>query len=274
MPLASRSELVLAAVLHAVKPLVRMLLRHGVAYPAFSAALKHVFLQSASDELRRTGRKETGSAISLLSGVHRRDVRNLSQVRRTAAAQEGAPMNMAAQVVARWISELEYLDEHGTPRALQRAGPDPGFDALVASISRDVRPRAVLDELVRLGIALEEGGTIRLVTPGFVPHQGFEEMIALLQDNLHDHAAAAVRNLDDGAGFLEQALFSDQLTAESVLQLHAAAARVWRDALKGLMRQARQRFDHDQAHASPEQRVHRIRFGAYFHATDEDDPPA
>ena len=62
----------------------------------------------------------------------------------------------------------------------------------MASISSDVRPRAVLDELVRLGMAEEgEDGQIRLLATGFVPRQGFAEMAQLMQDNLHDHLARA-----------------------------------------------------------------------------------
>ena len=46
----SRSTLVLATVVAVIKPLVRLLLRHGVAYPAFVAALKPVFLAAARTE--------------------------------------------------------------------------------------------------------------------------------------------------------------------------------------------------------------------------------
>ncbi len=34
---------------------------------------------------------------------------------------------------------------------LPRSGPAPSFDSLVASVTRDVRPRAVLDEWVSQG---------------------------------------------------------------------------------------------------------------------------
>jgi hypothetical protein len=46
---------------------------------------------------------------------------------------------------------------------------------------------------------------------GFAPRQGFEEMSWLFAANLHDHAAAAVANLQGEANFLEQAVFVDQI---------------------------------------------------------------
>jgi len=265
----SRPAIVLAAVLRAFKPLARLLLRHGVAYPAFAAALKQVFLEAAVEELQRAGKKQTDSAISLLSGVHRRDVRNLGRLDGARIAVE-EPMNMASQVMTRWLTDPDYLDDEGQPLALGRAR----FDALVAAISSDVRPRAVLDELVRLGLAEEAAEAVRLLAPGFVPHQGFPEMAALLADNVHDHAAAAGANIEGEGNYLEQAIFVDQLTAASAKQLHAASAKAWRQAFKTVMREAQQRFDADEQSSPVEERIHRVRFGAYFYACDDHERPS
>ena len=269
--MSPRSAIVLASTQRLLRPLARLLLRHGVAYPAFAAAMKKVFLEAARDELRASAAKPTDSALSLLSGVHRRDVRMLS--RHAAAQEEPGPMSMASQVVARWLGDPECLDALGRARPLSRAD----FDALVAGISRDVRPRAVLDELVRLGLAEAgegEGGTgtqVRLLGEGLVPRQGFAEMARLLQDNLHDHLAAASANLDGGHNYLEQAVFVDQLSAESAQAVHAAAARAWRQAFHTVLHEAQARFDHDQIHADPAARVHRARFGGYFFSAEQDD---
>ncbi|HYF20490.1 MAG TPA: DUF6502 family protein [Ramlibacter sp.] len=257
--------------LHLFKPLARLLLRHGVAYPAFSAALKQVFVDAALDELQQAGRKQTDSAVSLLSGVHRRDVRTLGRAVLARALAEGEPMNMASQVVARWLAEPGYLDEDGRPLGLTRAGPAPSFDALVESISRDVRPRAVLDDMVRLGLAQEAEGEVRLLQAGFAPRQGFQEMAALMQDNLHDHIAAASLNLDGGHNFLEQAVFVEELSAASAHEVHRAAARAWRQAFRSVMKEAQARYDHDQAHTPPHERAHRVRFGSYFYAEENHD---
>ncbi|MBC5768300.1 DUF6502 family protein [Ramlibacter albus] len=265
----SRPAIVLAAVLRAFKPLARLLLRHGVAYPAFAAALKQVFLEAAVEELQRAGKKQTDSAISLLSGVHRRDVRNLGRLDSERIAVE-APMNMASQVMSRWLTDPTYLDDDGQPLALDRAG----FDALVTAISSDVRPRAVLDELTRLAMAEEGDDGVRLLAPGFVPRQGFPEMAALLGDNIHDHAAAAGANIEGEGNYLEQAIFAGELSADSVKQLHTVSAKAWRQAFKTVMREAQARFDHDRQNASPAERIHRARFGAYFYACDDHERPS
>ena len=145
----------------------------------------------------------------------------------------------------------------------------------MASISSDVRPRAVLDELVRLGMAEEgEDGLIRLLAAGFVPRQGFAEMAQLMQDNLHDHLAAASLNLEGEHNYLEQAVFVDQLSEESAHRLHVVAAKAWRQAFKTVMTEAQARYDHDQQNTPPGERNRRARFGSYFYAADQDERPS
>jgi hypothetical protein len=271
----SRSTLVLQASLVLLKPLVALLLRHGVAYPAFAAALKKVFLEAAQDELRTQGAALTDSAVSLRSGIHRRDVRDMTRPTSDAPPKLNAdkPMNMATQVVARWLSEPVYLDAQGNPKPLLRAGQGGGFDALVASVSRDIRPRAVLDELVRLGIAQASADEVHLLAPGFAPRQGFAEMSQLFQANLHDHLAAASHNLDSDKNFLEQSIFVDQITEQSAQRLHVVSAKAWRQAFKTVMHEAAVRFEHDQQHATAQQRTHRARFGSFFYQASQGEPP-
>lgn len=266
--MTSRSTLVLNSTLHLLRPAVRLMLRHGVTYSAFSQALKRVFLQGAQEELTAKGMPQTDSAISVLSGVHRRDVRNLTRL----ATPDDAPESfagLASQVVARWLCDDDYLDADLAPRPIPRSGDAPSFDALVHAVSQDVRPRAVLDDLQRLGLVEDNDGQVRLLTQGFVPKLGFAEMAEQLQNNVQDHLSAACQNLDSGGEFLEQAVFVDEITAESALHLHKASAQAWKVAFQSVMRQAQKRFDHDAKSAPPEQRTHRARMGMYYFSTQD-----
>lgn len=267
--MTTRASLVLDAALALLKPLVRLMLRHGVAYPAFAAALKRVFLEAAREELEGRNMARTDSAVSLLSGVHRRDVRNLSRPADDAEAPRRTSIGLAAQVVARWLSDARYLDAQEHPLALPRAGEGASFEQLVASVSSDVRPRAVLDELLRLGIAEEdaEAATVRLLEEGFAPRQGFEELSWQLRDNLQDHLAAATLNLDEDRNFLEQAVFVDEISQASAKRLHRVAAQAWRQAFKTVMREAQARYEED-AKLPAAQRRERARFGSYFFHTE------
>lgn len=267
-----RSRIVLDSVLRVLRPAARLLLRHGVTYPAFAAAMKRVFLDAARAELASRDMPATDSAVTLLSGVHRRDVRTLT---RGDAADDPArhrPLSLATQVVARWLHDAAFQDADGRPRALARGGEDTSFDALVATLSRDVRPRAVLDELKRLGVADEDAGGVHLRSEGFAPRQGFEEMAWLFGDNLHDHLAAAAANLQGEHNFLEQSIFVDEITEDSVARLQKVSVQAWKQAFRAVMGEAQKRFDSDAAQTEPDQRRHRARFGVYFFA-DTQAPP-
>ena len=266
----SQPTLVLDRVLRVLQPLVRLLLRNGVTYTVLAASLKRVFLEAARRELAGRNMPQTDSAVSLLSGVHRRDVRELTRGQAAAAvpAQSG-PLGMAAQVVARWMHDPSFQTTDGHTRVLPRGGEGASFDALVAGVSRDVRPRAVLDELLRLGVVRDTAEGIELEGSGFAPRAGFEEVSWLTAANLHDHAAAAVANLQGEANFLEQAVFVDQVSAESVLALQQTAKQAWKQAFHQVMQQAQDRFDGDALLPEP-QRDHRARFGVYFYSEREE----
>jgi len=277
--MTSQPTLALDRVLRVLQPLVRLLLRNGVTYTVFAAALKRVFLAAAQQELASRGMAQTDSAVSLLSGVHRRDVRTLGRedTARAAERESAAPpeqprrLGLAAQVVARWMHDTRFLAADGTSRLLPRSAAEPGpsFDSLVASVSRDVRPKAVLDELLRLGVVQDTAAGLLLSRGGFAPRQGFEDLSWLAAQNLQDHAAAAVANLSGDANFLEQAVFVDQITEASAAQLHQAAVKAWEAAFQTVMGEAQTRFDADAQQAPAAERGHRARFGVYFYSERE-----
>jgi len=259
-----RSSLVLDAVLRVFKPAARLLLQNGVSYGAFATALKRIFLAAAQDELKARGMAQTDSALTLLSGVHRRDVRTLLRSVPEDGEAARQPLSMASEVAMRWLSGKPWLGPDDLPRTLTRGAEADSFDALVASVSSDIRPRAVLDELKRLGVAEEDEAGVRLLMASFAPRQGFEEMTWLFADNLHDHLAAAAGNLQGQSNFLEQSVHVDQITAASAAALQKAAVAAWKETFRRYMALAQERFDADAAKAPPEQRDQRARLGMYF----------
>jgi Family of unknown function (DUF6502) len=255
-----RSSLVLSSVLRLFKPAARLLLRHGVNYRSFCIPLKRVFLEAAEQELDSRKMPKTDSALTLLSGVHRRDVRELLRdevASQAAATRQPAYRHMAGK-------------RKGPARPLAR-GPQAGsFDSLVTSVTQDIRPRAMLDELLRLGVVKESEEGVELVADGFIPREGFTELSSLFADNLHDHLAAATANLQGDANFLEQSVFVDQITAASAAQLQKAAVLAWKQAFETVMSQAQERFDADAQQTEPDERNQRARFGIYFYNTPMD----
>ncbi len=271
--MASKVDLVLKAFVAANRPLVRLLIGRGATFPAVVEQLRQLFVDEAVAEIQARGMKPTSSAVSLLSGVHRKDLRTreLGAAKGAASGPTSeappAPLGLIGQIVGRWMSDPLYLDG-STPRVLRRGADAGSFDHLVQGVSTDVGPRAVLEEMLRLNVVRVAGEDIELDTLGMVPRGDFAAMAEALGVNLSDHAAAACANLVDGRNLLEQAIYVDEISADSAQLLHEEATRSWRPVLTRVMRLAEKRVARDAVKESEERRQARVRFGVYFFVED------
>ncbi|MFC5497609.1 DUF6502 family protein [Caenimonas terrae] len=251
-------------------PWVELLLRQGVTYPQLAATLKQVFFDAAQAELRRTGQRQTDSAISVLSGLHRKEVRALGSAGPRAA---GPAVPLSSQIVTRWLADARYRDRRNKPRDLPRHGPGDSFESLASSLSKDVHPRTALEELVRLGAVTLQGDMVCINGAAFVPKQGFADMVALLCASVADHIAAGAHNLeapDAGPRFLEQSVFAASLTPESARRLGELAREIWAVAFQRMVAEASARVDHDRERPDA---THRARFGVFFYADTDPQAP-
>lgn len=269
------AEPVLQALKTVLRPLARLLIARGATLPAVVAALKEVLVEVAARDFRLGGKEASDSRVSLLTGVHRKDVRAI----RAGAPPLSAPRpgGLGATVVGRWLAGRDTTDAEGRPRPLPRqaSAGAPSFEGLVAGVSTDLRPRTVLDELLRLGlVALDEGtDTVRLAAEGYVPAGGGAEALDFFGRNLHDHLAAAVANLVAGPEdrrFLERAVYYNALAPEDVDRLEAEARTLALAALRHLNSLALER---QQAARGAPGAKERFRFGAFFYREPTAPPP-
>ena len=170
----------------------------------------------------------------------------------------------------RWSTDPDYCDARGRPRVLERKGGAGTFEALAASVSNDVHPRTVLQELVRLGVAefvagasQDEEDRVRLCADAFVPKDGAAEMLQLLSDNVGDHLAAAVQNVIGAMPpMLEQSIYANDLRPQSVERMHALVRKTWQASFHEIVRQATVLSEDDAGQEGADQR---IRVGMYFY---------
>ncbi|MEX8501501.1 MAG: DUF6502 family protein [Leptothrix ochracea] len=263
-----RAQLALEQSLVVIQPLVSWLLRNGVHHGALAQALKGVFLTQARAELEQRGSKVTDSALSVLSGVHRKDVRLFSQAAPTAAAHAPTP---AAMLFTRWITDAGYrgvapdsLSRTVPLSRLPRHGPPPSFEALARDVSSDVHPRTLLEELQRLGFVRVEDEDVLLETDRFISQPGDTNAARTLAVNAADHLAAAVHNLTAPVDerFLEQSVFADGLSQASAAYLAARARELWAPAFEAMVASATARVQRDEAQSDTPMRV---RFGVYYY---------
>jgi hypothetical protein len=170
-----------AAVLRLLRPLVRILLRNGMSYRTFSDLVKWVYVDVASKEFEITGRKQSASRVSVITGLSRKEVMRVRKLSRPDDQASSERYNRAARVIAAWRRERDYLDAKGNPAPLSVAGLGATFSELVKRFGGDVPVRATLDELVRVG-AVErlEDGRVRLLTRAYVPDMSDADKLHIL----------------------------------------------------------------------------------------------
>lgn len=255
-----------------LRPLVRFLIARGISYPQLCNLFKSLYVDVANDDFALPGKRQTDSRLSLLTGVHRKDIRRLTG----GEGDESAPpenISLGARLIARWCAEPEYVDAAGQPRPLPRstdAPNKPSFERLVSEESKDIRARAVLDEWLRLGLVrLDETDQVCLITAAFVPQAGFEEKAWYFGRNLRDHIAAATHNLqENGPPFLERCVYSDQLSPAAIAELAALARERGMETLLELNRRA---SELRATSAESGETGQRMSFGIYFYSEAKPD---
>lgn len=262
----------LSALRRIMRPLVRLMLRKGVTYTMFTDVLKEVFVDVAHREFRLDDKVPTDSRISLLTGVHRKDLRRLRSESDASTAALPENITLGAQLVNVWTRSPPFCSEAGQALALPRlasVGGDCSFDALVAKVSTDIRGRVVLDEWLRLGVVrLDDQDRVHLEAQAFVPQKGFDEKAAYFGHNLHDHACAAVHNLSgEGLPFFERSVHYDALTPASVDTLREAVSQDGMQTLLAFSRLAAELENTDEPSHGQRQR---ITVGLYFYSEAAD----
>jgi len=261
-----------------LRPLVRLLIRSGVTFPVLADLLRGLYVEVAARDLLTDPKARTDSRLSLLTGVHRKEIRRL---REQPPASEAVPevVTLGSQIIARWLGTAPYADADGRPRPLPRTGRGAGkasFESLVESVTKDVRARSVLDDWIGQGIvALDKEGRVHLDRAAFIPRPGGEEQLFYFARNLHDHIAAAAANVATAgpAPFLDRSMHYDRLRPETAAQLETTAREAAQQLLTDVNRVALAMAEADDEAAKSggeSMPTRRINLGVYVYV--EDDP--
>ena len=217
-----------AAILRLLRPLVRICLRNGLPYGAFADLAKRVYVEVAGAEFGLPGRKQSVSRISVITGLSRKEV---SRVRGLDALDDAVAVeryNRAARVISGWVRDPAFTEPAGGPARLPFEGAGSSFATLVKRFSGDVPPRAILDELVRVGAAeLRDDGTVRLLARAYLPATGEVEKLAILGADTADLITTIDHNLQtppEGA-LLQRKVVYDNLPSEVLAQFRPLVAR-------------------------------------------------
>jgi len=163
-----RNELTVAG-LRLLRPLARIMLRHGLSSYDFSRIANIAFVQAAGDILREQGKPVSFSRVSAITGLHRHvvsDIVNSTESGESAdSIEKDYRRNRLARVLSGWYESPAYTDGEGRPLVLAPDGAAPSFASLVREFSGDIYPGIILDELREVGaVGVQKDGRIRTLT--------------------------------------------------------------------------------------------------------------
>lgn len=258
---------VLAACRALVTPLAELAIARGLHHADLDELLRAAFVEAALAAHPDATPHRAASRVSTATGLNRREVTRLLQ-REPVAEAKRTP---ATQVFTRWLSDPAWH----THTALPRQGAGASFEALAQSVTKDVHPRSLLEELCRLGLARvdEASDRVELLRERFAPAGDEPRMLGFLASNVGDHLRAAVTNVvSREPQHLEQAVFADELSMESVQRLQPLIREQWQQLLRALAPALQKAIDEDARLGRPQDR--RLRVGLYgYHAPMRDATP-
>lgn len=208
-----------------MRPLVRVLLRNGIPYGAFTDIAKRAYVDVAMKEFGVPGKKQTNSRVATITGLSRKEIQRVINIQLSGEQDHDGVVryNRAARVVYGWVHDKTYADDSGESADLSFEGDTPSFSTLVKTYSGDVPPRAILDELVQVGVAERlDNGKIKLMQRAYIPSKGEAEKLVLLGRDVAGLISTMDKNIHgvDQTLYFQRKVFYDNLSEEAAEEFH------------------------------------------------------
>jgi hypothetical protein len=234
--------------------------------------VRWTFVHEAAARLQSPGKKASASRIAAATGLTRSEVSALlNEVIPKQNSTRWVPRAIDS-VLAGWTSDGDFLEADGTPRKLSYSDSECGFQELVRRYSRDIPPRALLNELLDGGLVAEiSQGVYQPVLPVERASQTQIEALASFGIKLNLLGTSLLNNSrrTDGTRSFEALLLQGPLTVSS-------SPKIARDLQRRCQTfsQSIERFLMDQSNpaADSEATDHSIRLGVLV-AVVEQTPP-
>lgn len=153
------------ALLKLLGPIVDFSLRHGISIQDLIEVAKVAMVTNAAKRINDFGSRATVSRLSVATGIHRRDIKRLVTQGESA---EDWDKTVCGRVLGQWEQDRRFLTKSGKPAILSYDGPQSRFHRLVRSVTRNINPLTVMQELLQMGaveksprglVYIKRGGT-------------------------------------------------------------------------------------------------------------------
>jgi hypothetical protein len=205
-----------------MQPLVRILIRNGVSFGELAEVLKNVFVEVAARDFQIEDRKISRSRIAIITGLTRKEVARQEEILRSGQAlRVDSNLNRVTRVLEGWHTDPTYTGPYGMPLELPfESSASPSFTSLVRKHSGDMAPRAMLDELIRVGVVQQTtSGAFKVLARAYIPRDFHPDALERFGEVVRDFICTYEFNMYKGAGpkRFERKVFADDGLREELM---------------------------------------------------------
>ncbi|MFW5427118.1 MAG: DUF6502 family protein [Methylophagaceae bacterium] len=269
------STVLTQAITKLLKPLVRLLLRNGIAFNALSELLKKLYVDVAETEFTLDGKKQSVSRIATLTGLNRKEVARAKALDKLDLSEITQQFNRAARVVSGWRRDTDFHTKSGKVADLNLDSGANSFKELVKRYSGDIPPTAITDELLHVGaIKLLDNGKLRLLQHAYIPSTNTDEKLRILGTDVSDLIRTIDHNIVDKSGqdFFQRKVAYDAINASVIPTLRNQLSKNAQHCLEELD-ELLAKHDSDTNPTIKEKGTHRIGVGIYYFEEKSDEAP-
>jgi hypothetical protein len=175
-----------------LRPVAALCLKRGLFLNDLIEAAKGAFVDAATTQLQQTGTKSNSSRLSIMTGVHRADVKRIQEASESSSPKD---VNIVRRVIGRWVTDPKLADSNHQPLSLGFGSPESEFSKLCETISKTAHPPAVLFELERTGRVRRTNGRIELVKQVEQVGKNEEQAFQLLAHDVQTLISAVTQNI-------------------------------------------------------------------------------
>jgi hypothetical protein len=186
------------AVLALLRPLVRLLIRHGMAYGTFAELARKAYVEEGFDEIRQSGKRPTVSAVSALTGLTRKESKRLRESEIIGDEASSNRYSRAIRVVSAWLTDPRFQTADGEPAVLPYEGGAACFTTLMKDYSGDIPPAAMLSVLETSNTVRSSPTGIELLSRAYIPSDTPLDTINILGSDVAELTSAISHNISAG----------------------------------------------------------------------------
>lgn len=208
---------ILSALLRALRPMARFLMKAGIGYREFSEIAKSAFVDVATSDYGLRGRPTNISRVAVMTGLTRKEVKRLREKISAGKQVMLTRVIPPAEIIEKWHSDPEFLDDDARPLKLPFDGPSPSFAQLVRKYGGDIPPGAMRTELKRVGAVVEDDdGSLTVTKRYFRPVEEQVQLERALGQAMYGLGTAIHHNLGESEenSWVERIAFSQHIRDE------------------------------------------------------------